>query len=276
MKGKENFFKSISDISKIFIYPLIAKASATHIISSFTKRANEISAIITSFYISQMSNITLNNDLPFNPLKKLIPNAAPNKAFEDIKKVIEELVMEVVNCLNPTKYLSQIEEQKLIQETEKQQLNQIIERTKRQLEKITFSYYQELNSLREQLYPIHKRDKQYNVAAKYFNIEDGLSDEVCTLLNARIKEVKSGIENKLREYHIKILELTSIIKKYEMLTPKDYPLVKKNLVDLFWNIRKIYDGDRMKLRDELIKGMGDDYLESLFQGKFTKVYPHIQ
>ena len=117
--------------------------------------------------------------------------------------------------------------------------------------------------LREQL--LNAEGVGVMIPVRFFNVEDGLSSDIRKMLNDRIKEVKLLSEQQLAKRNEEIVRLRDKVKKYELLTPKDYPLVNLDVIQLFRNVKMIH-------REELItKGIeqsfGINYLETITQHK---------
>eukprot|EP01022_Parablepharisma_sp_SALTPOND_P000905 TRINITY_DN105226_c0_g1_i1.p1 TRINITY_DN105226_c0_g1~~TRINITY_DN105226_c0_g1_i1.p1 ORF type:complete len:436 (-),score=54.96 TRINITY_DN105226_c0_g1_i1:1846-3153(-) len=257
--------------SNLFV---IVNERSEEILTAFNSKANKISGILTSFYISQTAQEDNTSPskiehglIPPPKLFKIHPSSAPNKTCEDIKAIIQELVLDVVTTLK-NKYEKLPLPNSL--ELENKGLKQEVKKLKDQLEKVTQTYYKELNALREQLFQRHVQGEGSKVTMRFFKVEDGLSPETCVLLNNRIKEIKDGVEEKLKKQNEIIMKLSKENRKYELLTPQDYPLVKMDLVELFAKVKKLYSNDKDKIWNGLSKGMNADYLADLVDEKYGR------
>ncbi len=243
------------------------------VLSAFRARSSEISGIFTSFYIA---NVAQQSQAPASPSKiqhalfdpprplTLCPSSAPNKAAEEVKVVIQELVLETVAAVSRGR-AKDGHGADVIQD-ENRELRAELEQRKEQLAKLTETYYKELNVLREQLFRQHTtKTTETAVPVRFFAVEDGLPEQMCAILNLRLKEVKDGIEERLAESEKAVRNATEELQRYRSLSRKDYPLAGKPLSQTLSKLKQIFSPNRDAFWEGLASGIGTEYLCDLVE-----------
>jgi len=279
MKQKNKQFDDFLSESRIFSIFYIKKVISLEIKKQISmilcEKMNEISTSIMSFYITNFSmpdtsppNQIQNALIPPPKISRILPSTAPNKIAEEIKNIMQNCISDILHEITKNE---NIQKHNKIQGNDIQLQNENI-KLKNQLEKITKEYYKELNALREQIYQKNaskKSTKSLNLI-RYFKIEDGLSAEICELMNTKIKEIKDLVEEKMQFYQETNLFLSGELKKYELLSPQDYPLIKMNLAELFSKIKKLYSGKTDIIWEGLKNGFEAEFIANLVDEKYGR------
>lgn len=215
--------------------------------------------------------------------QKLKRSKSHNPAFfkteyckKDITKILENLCVEIIKLIkkeDSNKNIQIIKELELQREKLKKEFNKQREIN----EKLTAGYYNELSLLREQLFLRDNKGVSPELEIRFFSVEDGISEAMCSILNNRLKEAIRPKEEELVRRQKIIINLKERIKRYESLNSDDYFLASTPLDLLFSKIKNFYEAKRDILWDGLMKGFGpDEFIEMIYEklGDFTAF--HIQ